>query len=124
MMKEKYGWQNAMKLSLLTSRASVCNTTMAGFDSGDTVERGCCMHHHTGPAPGIMVLATAIFQQEIVLIVQRFFVNQQIELLLWPARSADLSPIENMWSIVAQRLTHITAPVALPDKLWQRVEAA
>ncbi|GFU69330.1 transposable element Tcb1 transposase [Trichonephila clavipes] len=26
--------------SLLTSHASVCNTTMVGFESGDTVERG------------------------------------------------------------------------------------
>ncbi|GFX01499.1 HTH_38 domain-containing protein [Trichonephila clavipes] len=33
------GWQNGMKMSLLTSHASVCNTTMVGFESGDTVER-------------------------------------------------------------------------------------
>ncbi|GFV11388.1 uncharacterized protein TNCV_299881 [Trichonephila clavipes] len=57
-MKERCGWQNGMKLSLLTSHASVCNTTMVGFESGDTVERmlnSCVMHHHTGPALGIMV---------------------------------------------------------------------
>ncbi|GFT33763.1 transposable element Tcb1 transposase [Trichonephila clavipes] len=47
-----------------------------------------------------------------------------IELLPWPARSLDLSPIENMWSMVAQRLTQITPPAATPDQLWQRVEAA
>ncbi|GFW85076.1 transposable element Tcb1 transposase [Trichonephila clavipes] len=41
-------------------------------------------------------------------IVQRFFVNHQIELLPWLARSLDLSPIENIWSMVAQRLTQIT----------------
>ncbi|GFS71174.1 transposable element Tcb1 transposase [Trichonephila clavipes] len=35
----------------------------------------------------------------------------------------DLSPIENMWSMVAQRLTHITPPAATPDHLWQRVDA-
>ncbi|GFY02913.1 transposable element Tcb1 transposase [Trichonephila clavipes] len=57
-------------------------------------------------------------------IVQRFFVNHQIELLPWPARSPDLSPIENMWSMVAQRLTQITPPAATPDQFWQRVEAA
>ncbi|GFV83014.1 transposable element Tcb1 transposase [Trichonephila clavipes] len=128
----------------------------------------CVMHHHTGPAPGIMVwggigyhsrtpvvriagtlnsqrnisevlepvvlpylqdLATDIFQQDnarphMARIVQRFFVNHQIELLPWPARSPDLSPIENMWSMVTQRLTQITSPAATPDQLWQRVEAA
>ncbi|GFS61147.1 transposable element Tcb1 transposase [Trichonephila clavipes] len=60
-------------------------------------------------------LATAIFQQDYApphmpRIVQRFFVNHQFELLPWPARSPDLSPIENMWSMVAQRLTQITPP--------------
>ncbi|GFW23871.1 transposable element Tcb1 transposase [Trichonephila clavipes] len=53
-----------------------------------------------------------------------FFVNHQIELLPWPAHSPDLSPIENMWSMVAQRLTQIIPPAATPDQLWQRVEAA
>ncbi|GFW46928.1 transposable element Tcb1 transposase [Trichonephila clavipes] len=52
-----------------------------------------------------------------------FFVNHQIELLPWPARSPDLSPIENMWSMVAQRLTQITPPADTPDQLWQHVEA-
>ncbi|GFS76802.1 transposable element Tcb1 transposase [Trichonephila clavipes] len=65
--------------------------------------------------PYFQGLATAIFQQDnarphVTCIVQRFFVNHQIELLPWPARSPDLSPIENMWSMVAQRLTHITPP--------------
>ncbi|GFT73182.1 transposable element Tcb1 transposase [Trichonephila clavipes] len=30
-----------MKLSLLMRHPSVCNTTMVGFESGDTMERGC-----------------------------------------------------------------------------------
>ncbi|GFV48490.1 transposable element Tcb1 transposase [Trichonephila clavipes] len=47
-----------------------------------------------------------------------------IELLSCPARSPDLSPIENMWSMVAQRLTQITPPAATPDQIWQRVKAA
>ncbi|GFW67985.1 transposable element Tcb1 transposase [Trichonephila clavipes] len=109
---ERRMWaQNGMKLSLLTSHASVCNTTMVGFQSGDTG------------------LVTSIFQQDnarphVERIVQRFFVNHQIELLSWPARSLHLSPIENMWSMVAQRLSQITAPAATPDHLWQHVEAA
>ncbi|PRD25287.1 UNVERIFIED_CONTAM: tc3a [Trichonephila clavipes] len=76
----------------------------------------CVMHLHAGPELGIIVwggigyddrtplvriasLSTAIFQQDnarphVARIVQMFFVNHQIELLPWPARSSDLSPIE------------------------------
>ncbi|GFW92559.1 transposable element Tcb1 transposase [Trichonephila clavipes] len=87
------------------------------------------MHRHTGPALVIMDLATDIFQQDNARphgarIVQRFFVNHEIELLPLPARSPDLSPIESMWSMVAQRLVQIIPPAATPDQLWQRVEAA
>ncbi|GFV20079.1 transposable element Tcb1 transposase [Trichonephila clavipes] len=79
--------------------------------------------------PCLHGLATAIFQQDnarphVAHLVQRFCVNYQMELLHWPARSPDLSQIENMWSMVAQRLTQITSPAATPDQLWQRVEAA
>ncbi|GFT03917.1 transposable element Tcb1 transposase [Trichonephila clavipes] len=73
---------------------------------GERMLNSCVMHRHTGPAPGIMGLATAIFQQDnvrphVARIVQRFFVNHQIKLLPWPARSPDLSPIENTWAMVA-----------------------
>ncbi|GFT83137.1 transposable element Tcb1 transposase [Trichonephila clavipes] len=65
--------------------------------------------------PYLQGLATAIFQQDnaqphMARIVQRFIVNYQIELLPWLARSPDLSPIENTWSMVPQRLTQITPP--------------
>ncbi|GFX56771.1 transposable element Tcb1 transposase [Trichonephila clavipes] len=95
-MKERYGWQNGINLSLMTSHASVCNTTMVGFESGD---RGEDAEHW-------------------------FFGNHQIKLVSWPARSPDFLPIENMWSMVAQRLTQITLPAATPDELWQRVEVS
>ncbi|GFX45431.1 transposable element Tcb1 transposase [Trichonephila clavipes] len=109
---------------------------------GERMLNSCVMHHHTGPALGIMEwggigyhsrttlgLATAIFQQDnaqphVARIVQRLCINPQIELLPWPARSPDLSPIENMWSRVAQRLNQITPPGTIPDQLWQRVKAA
>ncbi|GFW16712.1 transposable element Tcb1 transposase [Trichonephila clavipes] len=63
--------------------------------------------------PYLQGLATAIFQLDnarphVARIVQWFFVNHQIELFPWLARSPDLSPIDNMWSMVAQRLTQIT----------------
>ncbi|GFV82224.1 transposable element Tcb1 transposase [Trichonephila clavipes] len=51
--------------------------------------------------PYLQGLAIAIFQQDnaqphVACIVQRFFINHQIELLHWPARSPVLTPIENM----------------------------
>ncbi|GFV63120.1 transposable element Tcb1 transposase [Trichonephila clavipes] len=89
----------------------------------------CTPYHNTGPAPSIMDLATAIFQQyyappHVTRIVQRFFVNHRIELLPWLARSLDLSPIENMRSMVGHRLTQITPSAATLDQLWQHAEAA
>ncbi|KFM64920.1 Transposable element Tcb1 transposase, partial [Stegodyphus mimosarum] len=79
--------------------------------------------------PYLQGLPTAIFQQDnarphVARIVQGFFVNHQIELLPLLARFPDLSPIENMWSMVVERLTQITSQAATPDQLWQRVEAA
>ncbi|UYV62624.1 hypothetical protein LAZ67_2001350 [Cordylochernes scorpioides] len=55
--------------------------------------------------PYLQGLPTAIFQQDnarlhVERIVQGFFVNRQIELLSWPARSPDLSPTENMEAFV------------------------
>ncbi|GFX61249.1 transposable element Tcb1 transposase [Trichonephila clavipes] len=68
--------------------------------------------------PYLQGWATVLFQQDNARphgarLVQRCFVNHQIELLPRPAHSPDLLPVENMWSMVAT-----------PDQLWQRVEAA
>ncbi|GFT46571.1 transposable element Tcb1 transposase [Trichonephila clavipes] len=71
--------------------------------------------------PYLKGLTTAIFQQDYARPhVARIFqspisVNHQIELLPWLARSPDLSPLENMWSMVAQRLTQIT--LQLPHEI-------
>ncbi|GFV38196.1 transposable element Tcb1 transposase [Trichonephila clavipes] len=87
------------------------------------------MHRHTGPAPGIMVWGDIGYHSRSTLVRIAGTLNSQryiseIEFLPWSARSPDLSSIENMWSMVAQRLTQITPPAATPDQLRQRVEAA
>ncbi|GFU63078.1 transposable element Tcb1 transposase [Trichonephila clavipes] len=79
--------------------------------------------------PYLQGLVTAIVQQgsvrpHEVRIVRRFFVNHQIELFPWPARSLDLSPIENMRPMIAPRLTQKTPLAVTSDQLWQHVEAA
>ncbi|GFT64998.1 transposable element Tcb1 transposase [Trichonephila clavipes] len=70
--------------------------------------------------PYLQGLATAILQQDneppyVTHIVQRFFINQQIELLSWPAHSPDLSPLEtcgswflNDWPRLDPQLPHQT----------------
>ncbi|GFV86744.1 DDE_3 domain-containing protein [Trichonephila clavipes] len=43
---------------------------------------------------------------------------EHIELLPWPAGSPDLSPIKNMWSMLAQRLAQSKTPALTPDQLF------
>ncbi|GFW80528.1 transposable element Tcb1 transposase [Trichonephila clavipes] len=126
-----------MKLSLLTSHACVCNTTMVGFESGDTVLNSCVMHLHTGPAPGIMAWGGIGYHSRAPLVriaatlnSQRY-ISEALEPVVLPylqglatAIFQQDNPIENMLSMVAQRLTQITLPAATPDQLWQRMEAA
>ncbi|GFX19392.1 transposable element Tcb1 transposase [Trichonephila clavipes] len=76
----------------------------------------------SGVHPYIPRLPSAIFQQDnarphVVRNVQEFFTHQ-IELLPWPACYPDLSPIENMWSMLA-RLDRDTPLAATPGQLWQ-----
>ncbi|GFY33176.1 transposable element Tcb1 transposase [Trichonephila clavipes] len=48
----------------------------------------------------------------------------EIEIFPWPACSPDISPIDNVWSTLPQRLSRDTPHAATPDQLWQYVEAA
>ncbi|GFV39728.1 hypothetical protein TNCV_741581 [Trichonephila clavipes] len=46
------------------------------------------------------------------------FFTHQIELLPWPACSPVLSPIENVGSMLAERLAQDTPPTVTPGQLW------
>ncbi|GFT23081.1 transposable element Tcb1 transposase [Trichonephila clavipes] len=97
----------------------------------------CVMHRHTGPAPGIKVWDSIGTLLHFSSTHCRYFKKPALHLrgvgascpslpsgLNWPTRSPDLLPIENLWSMVAQRLTQFTPQAAKPDQLWQRVKAA
>ncbi|GFX95301.1 transposable element Tcb1 transposase [Trichonephila clavipes] len=114
-------------------RKIVCMAVTDRSVTSRTVEQHIeSVTHHSVSARTIRTPFTAessIFQLDnarphVARIVHWFFVNHQIELLPWTARSPELSPIKNKWSMVAQRLNQITPPAASPDQLWQRVEAA
>ncbi|GFT49616.1 transposable element Tcb1 transposase [Trichonephila clavipes] len=77
--------------------------------------------------PYIQYLPLALFKQEnarphVARNVKGFFFIHQIELLFRPAYYPDLSPIENVWSMLAQRLARDTSPTATSNKLWQYAE--
>ncbi|GFT19389.1 hypothetical protein TNCV_2533161 [Trichonephila clavipes] len=80
----KLPW-NGTTLCLLMNPAYTCNITMAGFEFRDTV---LALH-----LCGSRGLAISHIPQHAI-----FFFTNQIPL---PACSADLSPIENVWSMVA-----------------------
>ncbi|GFU29366.1 hypothetical protein TNCV_1239751 [Trichonephila clavipes] len=49
--------------------------------------------------------------------------NGNVQLLPWSSHLPDLSPIENVWSMISKRLAPHHAPVTMVDELWYRVEA-
>ncbi|GFT75717.1 transposable element Tcb1 transposase [Trichonephila clavipes] len=112
---ERRMWAAEWNEVLFTDESRIClqhRRIRVWRHRGKRMLNSCVMHQQDNVRP------------HVTHIVQRFFVNHQIELPPWPACSYDLSPIENMWSMVAQRLTLITSPAATSDQIWQRVEAA
>ncbi|GFW17660.1 hypothetical protein TNCV_2652171 [Trichonephila clavipes] len=49
--------------------------------------------------------------------VRTFLDTENVRLLPWPARSPDLSPIENVWLMVTERLARHHMPVTTVDEL-------
>ncbi|GFV62499.1 hypothetical protein TNCV_630781 [Trichonephila clavipes] len=54
----------------------------------------------------------------------QFSATENVQFLSWPARSTDISPIENIWSMVAERLDRHHTPVTMVDELLYRVQSA
>lgn len=72
--------------------------------------------------PYLQNLSAATFQQDIARPhvarnIQAFFLTHHIELLHWPLRSLDLSPIEQVWSMTGERLVRHAALADTPAEL-------
>ena len=71
--------------------------------------------------------AELIFQQDNASVhtsklTREFFAKSHINVLIWPANSPDLNPIENVWAYMAHRLKdYEEAPEDL-DEFWERLQ--
>jgi hypothetical protein len=54
--------------------------------------------------------------------VRRWFDEKNVERLVWPARSPDLNPIENIWAAMARDLQKMEARPRNKQELWTAVE--
>ena len=53
---------------------------------------------------------------------QKWFKNNAIEVLDWPAQSPDLNPIEHLWSILKFHLAAYPDEPPSIQELWRRIE--
>lgn len=71
----------------------------------------------------------AVFQQDnarphTAHIVSTYLNDRNIEMSDWPARSPDLSPIENIWGIMKKKIASSTRPPQNIEDLWSQIETA
>lgn len=54
----------------------------------------------------------------------KWFQDQNITLLSWPAQSPDLNPIEHLWGILKRKIYDYEFPAEGVDEIWQRAAEA
>ncbi|GFU87285.1 transposable element Tcb1 transposase [Trichonephila clavipes] len=126
--EERRMWAVEWNEVFITDKSRICLQHHDGRirvwrQRGERMLNSCVMHRHTGPATGFTVWGGIGYHSRTSLARIAGTLNSQ-RYISEPARFPDLSPIENIWSMVAQRLTQITPPAATPDQLRQRVEVA
>ena len=55
--------------------------------------------------------------------VKEWLHQQPFDVLMWPAQSPDLNPIEHLWATLKRRLNQYDRPPKGINELWERVEA-
>lgn len=79
--------------------------------------------------PYLRRLENPIFQQDnarphVARVTMEFLEQANVDLLPWPSRSPDLSPIEHVWDVIGRRLGHLhPPPLTLPD-IRMRIQEA
>lgn len=55
-------------------------------------------------------------------IVKKWFADNNVDVMQWPAQSPDLNPIENLWQIVKKSVK--PAKSKNKEELWDRIQQA
>ncbi|GFW06417.1 uncharacterized protein TNCV_2187521 [Trichonephila clavipes] len=93
--------------------------------SGERLQPNCLRPRHTGPTPGVMVwVATSYVNRSTLLVIPNTLKPNlnNVDILPWPVRSPDLSPIEHVCNITGRQLQHHPQPALAVPVLTQRVQ--
>src|SRR6516162_3756347 len=52
---------------------------------------------------------------------KKWFEDNEIEVLSWPAQSPDLNPIEHLWNDINHRLRALDTQIRGKDMLWEKI---
>ncbi|GBN82670.1 hypothetical protein AVEN_103246-1 [Araneus ventricosus] len=98
--------------------------------TGERLQPTCLRPRHTGPLPGYMVWETISYDSRSSLVViprtltGNFYVSLSVDILSWPARSPDPSPIEYVCDIIGGQLQRHTQPALTVPVLTDQMQQA
>ncbi|GFU70294.1 transposable element Tcb2 transposase [Trichonephila clavipes] len=109
------------KLSFLMNHDSICTAMMAAFVlDGEPCHPQYFTERHSDITPRLMQDNA---RPHVAKTVRNFCSAQHMQLLLWPAYSPDMSPIEHVWDLVGRRLACDPRPAAAKDEFLLHIQA-